>query len=853
MLSGTWTTLSNPAPSNTGTMMLLSDGSAMVQEGGTTNTWYRLTRNPFGGFASGTWTTLSPMSTSRLYYASNVLKDGRVFLVGGEYSSARSETNTGEIYNPVANTWTAIAPFPEAEFGDDPSQLLPDGRVITGYINGPQTFIYDPTSNSWSSGPTKLYNDPSSEESWVKLPDNSILSYDVQGTNSQAAQRYVPSLNQWVSAGTVPVQLGSNGGMAIVPELGPALRLPDGRVFFIGASGHTAFYTPPTTLTGTGSWTAGPDIPNGLAAFDAPAAMMFNGKVLMAVGTDFNAGTTLFEFDPTTNTYTNVTPAGLNLNNVMPFNTRMLDLPSGQVLFTNGTNQLALYLPDGSPNPSWKPAISSVTANGNGTFTLTGTQLNGISEGAAYGDDAEMDSNYPIIRLVNASNYIFYARTSNWSSTGVATGSTLVSTSFTLPAGLPQGTYSLSVITNGIGSDPIIFSNEPIADPGFEQPYVGVGTYYAFQYRPSGSPWTFAGAAGLAGNGSGFTSGNPAAPQGTQVAFLQTYGSVSQTISLVSGSYTLSFLAAQRGNYQASYQTFQVLVDGGLVGTIKPAATNYASYSTSFTVAAGTHTLAFVGVDPNGGDNTAFLDQLQISTASSPPPPPPPPPGIKDPGFETPYVGVNTWSAFQYDPSGSPWVFAGLAGVAGNGSGFTLGNPPAPQGTQVAFLQGTGRANEAVSMSGGSHTIRFMAAERGNIQASYQTFQVLVDGSLVATVRPAGTSYTSTTASFVVTAGVHVLTFAGLDPNGGDNTAFVDQVQINVVASPSSSVGSGSAVSRVSPLPPVAFQPQPSGLNWTLTVGVLPMFPDGGSSSPEQDIPSDALGVRMSTSQATPS
>jgi hypothetical protein len=38
LLTGTWTTLSNLAPSNTGTMMLLSDGSVMVQGGGTTNT-----------------------------------------------------------------------------------------------------------------------------------------------------------------------------------------------------------------------------------------------------------------------------------------------------------------------------------------------------------------------------------------------------------------------------------------------------------------------------------------------------------------------------------------------------------------------------------------------------------------------------------------------------------------------------------------------------------------------------------------------------------------------------------------------------------------------------------------------
>ena len=51
-----------------------------------------------------------------------------------------------------------------------------------------------------------------------------------------------------------------------------------------------------------------------------------------------------------------------------------------------------------------------------------------------------------------------FARTSNWSSTGVQTGSTPVSTDFSLPAYLPNGTYSLTVIANGIASAPVPFT-----------------------------------------------------------------------------------------------------------------------------------------------------------------------------------------------------------------------------------------------------------------------------------------------------------------------------------------------------------------------------------------------------------
>lgn len=54
------------------------------------------------------------------------------------------------------------------------------------------------------------------------------------------------------------------------------------------------------------------------------------------------------------------------------------------------------------------------------------------------------------------------------------------------------------------------------------------------------------------------TSGNPAAPEDVQVGFIQGAGYVSQPFSLATGSYTLTFYGAQRGNYDASYQKVQV-------------------------------------------------------------------------------------------------------------------------------------------------------------------------------------------------------------------------------------------------------------------------------------------------------
>ncbi len=312
---------------------------------------------------------------------------------------------------------------------------------------------------------------------------------------------------------------------------------------------------------------------------------------------------------------------------------------------------------------------------------------------------------------------------------------------------------------------------------------MGTGSFGDYKYNPTGTAWTFSNSSGVAGNGSGFTASNPSAPEGTQVAFLQGTGTISQSVNFSAGTYDLTFYAAQRGSYQASSQTFQVLIDGASVGNFTPSNKSYSNLTTStFTVTAGSHTIEFVGLNPNGGDNTALLDNVSIQATSTSPPPSPPPSTVTQPsdaGFESPVVGTGSFGDYKYNPTGTAWTFSNSSGVAGNGSGFTASNPSAPEGTQVAFLQGTGTISQSVNFSAGTYDLTFYAAQRGSYQASSQTFQVQVDGLSVGNFTPSNSSYSSlTTSTFTVTAGSHTIKFVGLNPNGGDNTALLDDVSI---------------------------------------------------------------------------
>jgi len=473
---GTWAPLTNTSPVVSGgvmVMLLLTDGTVMAKTDScgsdttATSTWAKLTPDIHGSYINGTWTTITPSHDTRVYFASQVLMDGRVFVAGGEIENESINGNgtggySGEIYNPLNDTWT-MAPAQSSYFGDANSEILPDGKVLIAVVGGPgdSTVIFDPIANTWTAGPT--CHSSHAESAWIKLADSSILFVDIGSTNSE---RYIPSLNQWVTDATVSDELYD----PYWDETGAGFLLPDGRAFFLGASGHTAYYTPSGNIN-PGTWSSGPDIPNSYGTVDAPGAMMVNGKILCAASPlntshsfsgSFYAPTKFFEFDYLSNSFTQISaPAGGDSMNIPCYMTQMLDLPDGTVLLSSqNSSQCYVYSPGGIPLVSGKPTINNLVQLFCDTFKITGTLFNGISEGSGYGDDWQMASNYPIVRLASGTD-IYYARTFNWNSTGVQRGTAPDSTLFTLPAGLPYGSYSLAVIANGISSDTITFNNTP--------------------------------------------------------------------------------------------------------------------------------------------------------------------------------------------------------------------------------------------------------------------------------------------------------------------------------------------------------------------------------------------------------
>jgi hypothetical protein len=220
----------------------------------------------------------------------------------------------------------------------------------------------------------------------------------------------------------------------------------------------------PSGNTNYGSWLIGPANPGNLVSSDCPGAVMVNGRVLFAVALvcgngGCNTPYHYIVYDPTNGLGGSVNQIS-DPPTVLSQSPRLLDLPDGTVLLSGGDTQTYIYQPGGpAPQDAWKPVIQSISENADGSYYLVGMKLNGVTEGAKFGDDSQMAENYPLVRLTNnASGKVYYARTYNWSSTAIQTGSTRVSTYFKIPKDLPSGNYTLVVVANGIASDPVAFS-----------------------------------------------------------------------------------------------------------------------------------------------------------------------------------------------------------------------------------------------------------------------------------------------------------------------------------------------------------------------------------------------------------
>jgi hypothetical protein len=458
----TWTpvNVTNPGNEFLNLPLLMTDGTVIMQ--GFNGHWWRLTPDSFGSYVNGTWQRVAATSNlpgiglySPEFISSAVLPDGRPLLMGG------ISINTGATYSPLLGAWRGVpAPGFTVSFGS-PSVVLANGTYMQSGNGNTSVALLDANTLTWTT--TGSSANQNTEKAWVLLPNGNVLSLPSQG--SKASEQYNPGTGTWSSAGDTPVVLWTSGA----GQGSAAIMLPTGNVVAFGATFDASVpgAVTPTAIynTTTDTWSGGPNLPqvNGknMTLLADPVTLLPSGNLLVAAGVAGDTGSTFpthfFEFDGTT--FTQVPdPSAIFAGTQLSDLANMLVLPTGQILLTWDTPDVAIYTPASlTPCSGCAPAITSFPAKivRGVPQSITGTQMNGFSEAQSDPQVYKAATNYPLVQIVNtATGHVFYARTSNSTTMSIAPGVSSTA-SFTVSGATETGASLLYVIANGIPSSPV--------------------------------------------------------------------------------------------------------------------------------------------------------------------------------------------------------------------------------------------------------------------------------------------------------------------------------------------------------------------------------------------------------------
>ena len=225
-------------PRTEGTLTLLGDGRVLAVGGGIEGSpsWIATASAEIFDPATVMWTLTAPMSVARGRHTATLLRDGEVLVTGGAttyHGPVGSVTSTAEIYNPKSGTWHAAGRMSKPRYVHD-AVLLKDGRVLVagGWYSTSNSDpshasadIYDPATNSWkATGPMTTSR---AQFGMVPLLDGRVLAVggaDPTYKLQTSSELYDPAKGVWKAT----------GGLALTIMWPSVQTLADGRVLIAG-------------------------------------------------------------------------------------------------------------------------------------------------------------------------------------------------------------------------------------------------------------------------------------------------------------------------------------------------------------------------------------------------------------------------------------------------------------------------------------------------------------------------------------------------------------------------------------------------------------------------------------------
>ena len=231
---------------------------------------------PTGRFP-GPWTQAAPVAID--HYGGFMDSDGTFAYEGGGYSFSTSENiNQFGKFDPVANTWTPLAPVPDLSNGEASGVYAPNvnklfvfgGEDIETATVVNTTRIYDIATNTWSTGAPMPDVRAFMGSGYFNGKIYLVGGYTTGNVDPSFGQvwEYDPVLNTWnTSRMSMPATLG-----------GPGFGIINGHIYIAG--GRNLANTNLNTLydydIAANTWTTRANMPSGV---NVPGSAVIAGKL----------------------------------------------------------------------------------------------------------------------------------------------------------------------------------------------------------------------------------------------------------------------------------------------------------------------------------------------------------------------------------------------------------------------------------------------------------------------------------------------------------------------------------------------------------------------------------------------
>jgi N-acetylneuraminic acid mutarotase len=219
-LLGHWTTMPSLPDVRREGGVVAADGDVFVLGGNTGNSVRTNTVLRFDT-ATSTWSYVAPYPGPALDHTGALASTGGlIYLIGGATEVPSPNVATLRAYNVATNSWSTIAPMPQARAAMGATTVNGKLYVMGGWINGVRTntaLVYDPAANSWSpiaAMPTARDHVKAVAIAGKIYAVGGFVGAYPAGTTGNV-EVYDPTTNTWSTAASLPTSRADLGAVVV--------------------------------------------------------------------------------------------------------------------------------------------------------------------------------------------------------------------------------------------------------------------------------------------------------------------------------------------------------------------------------------------------------------------------------------------------------------------------------------------------------------------------------------------------------------------------------------------------------------------------------------------------------------